>query len=281
VAPHENEMTAPKELAAGSESVIGTARRRSESLTFEVIGTRLLATDYDSLVADLIESWKNGEPRTLSFCNTYMVTKRRIDAGYRDTARACDTNLPDGMPLVWCMNLQGARLDDRVYGPIFMDRFLKASPAEIRHYFLGGSQKCLDALCANARALNPKLQLVGAHHGYFSSDKEPGVLANIRAHDPDFIWVGLGTPKQDEWVARHRKVFPRAILLPVGSSFEFLAGDKPAPPLRLQRLGLTWLFRLASEPRRLGPRYFKYNILFLYYLVRDWLFPPATARPAG
>jgi N-acetylglucosaminyldiphosphoundecaprenol N-acetyl-beta-D-mannosaminyltransferase len=254
-----------------NQAVFGAMPENATRTTFEVLGTPLLATDYDSLVNDLIRSWKQGEPRTLSFCNTFMVTKRRTDPTYRETARVCDTNLPDGMPLVWCMNLQGARLRDRVYGPIFMQRFLQASPGEIRHYFLGGSQECLDALCANARHFNTNLQLVGAHHGYFGAEDEARVLEEIRAHHPDFIWVGLGTPKQDEWVGLHRAAFPRAILLPVGSSFEFLAGAKPSPPLALQRLGLTWLFRLANEPRRLGPRYFKYNTLFLYYVVRDAL----------
>lgn len=248
---------------ANSASGARCARR------FNVIGTDLLATDYQALIDDLIASWKQGEPRTLSFCNTFMVTKRRTDAAYRETARVCDTNLPDGMPLVWCMNLQGAGLHDRVYGPIFMQRFLEQSPAEIRHYFLGGSHDCLDALCRNAREFNPRLQLVGAHHGYFDARDEERVLAEVAAQKPDFIWVGLGTPKQDEWVARHRADFAQAILLPVGSSFEFLARVKPSPPLLLQRFGLTWLFRLANEPRRLGPRYLKYNTLFLYHLFRD------------
>jgi N-acetylglucosaminyldiphosphoundecaprenol N-acetyl-beta-D-mannosaminyltransferase len=250
----------------GSES-------RIESRTeYEVIGTRLRATDYETLVQDLIGSWQNAQPRTLSFCNTYMVTMRRINPTYRATTEICDTNLPDGMPLVWCMNLKGARMRDRVYGPIFMQRFLKASPPAIRHYFLGGNQQCLEALCGNARQMNPGLQLVGAHHGYFRDDQEESVLEDIQQCHPDFIWVGLGTPKQDEWVARHRARFSRAILLPVGSSFEFLAGAKPSPPLALQRLGMTWLFRLANEPRRLGPRYLKYNTLFLFYLCRDMLF---------
>jgi N-acetylglucosaminyldiphosphoundecaprenol N-acetyl-beta-D-mannosaminyltransferase len=257
----------PQATESESASRLNARERR----TFKVIGTPLFATDYASLIDELIASWKNGESRTLSFCNTYMVTKRRIDPAYRETAEVCDTNLPDGMPLVWCMNLQGAGLRDRVYGPIFMQRFLEASPPEIRHYFLGGNQKCLDALCANALKLNPRLQLVGAHHGYFRSEDEAPILTDIRLQNPDFIWVGLGTPKQDEWVARHRTVFPRAILLPVGSSFEFLAGDKPSPPLAFQRLGLTWLFRLASEPRRLAGRYLKYNTLFLYCLIRDGL----------
>jgi N-acetylglucosaminyldiphosphoundecaprenol N-acetyl-beta-D-mannosaminyltransferase len=200
-----------------------------------------------------------------------MVTKRRIDPEYRAATEVCDTNLPDGMPLVWCMNLQGAGMIDRVYGPIFMERFLERSPAGIRHYFLGADEKCLERLSLRVQETNPNLQLVGTHHGYFKDDQEPAILDELERKQPDFLWVGLGTPKQDEWVARHRARFARAILLPVGSSFEILAGLKPIPPLYLQRLGLTWFFRMCSEPRRLTRRYVKYNTLFLYYVLRDAL----------
>jgi N-acetylglucosaminyldiphosphoundecaprenol N-acetyl-beta-D-mannosaminyltransferase len=243
---------------------------------YDVIGTKLLATDYDSLTEDLIRSWRAGERRTLSFCNTFMVTKRRIDPEYRAATAVCDTNLPDGMPLVWCMNLQGARMTDRVYGPIFMQRFLERSPAAIRHYFLGADEKCLERLSLRAKQLNPNLQLVGTHDGYFKNDQEPAILDELQRLEPHFVWVGLGTPKQDEWVARHRAGFERAILLPVGSSFEILAGLKPVPPLYLQRLGLTWFFRMCAEPRRLVRRYARYNTLFVYYLIRDALRPTRT-----
>ena len=128
---------------------------------------------------------------------------------------------------------------------------------------------------------NPALQLVGLHDGYFKDHQESAVLADLKAASPDFLWVGLGTPKQDEWVARNRAQFPRAILLPVGSSFEILAGMKPLPPRPIQQLGLTWFIRMCSEPRRLIPRYAKYNTLFLYYLLRDELRSTARLRQSA
>jgi N-acetylglucosaminyldiphosphoundecaprenol N-acetyl-beta-D-mannosaminyltransferase len=264
-----------------SAATVQGSSTQKPARSFDVIGTRLLATDYDMLVDDLIDSWRKGQPRTLSFCNTYMVTKRRIDPDYRATTKVCDTNLPDGMPLVWCMNRQGARMKDRVYGPIFMQRFLERSPVGIRHYFLGGDEECLRRLCENAKRLNPHLQLVGAHHGYFSTADDARIVGDLLEKCPDMIWVGLGTPKQDEWVAAHRKRFDRAILLPVGSSFEFLAGTKAAPRMIFQRLGLTWLFRMLAEPRRLGGRYLKYNTLFLYYVFRDLIARRASCAANG
>ena len=219
-----------------------------------------------------------------------MVAKRRHEAAYRTVTSVCDTNLPDGMPLIWCMNRQGAEMRDRVYGPIFMERFIRRSPPEIRHYFLGGDPECLRLLCESVKRLNPRIQVVGAHHGYLAPPDHARVLEEVLESNPDMVWVGMGTPAQDEWVARQRGKFPTAILLPVGSSFEILAGTKTLPPPLIQRLGLTWLHRLSSEPRRLLPRYLKWNSLFIYYLLRDSLLPPprfadskpgAEARPSS
>ena len=133
----------------------------------------------------------------------------------------------------------------------FMERFIRSSPPEIRHYFLGADDDCLARLSRKVLRLNENIQLVGSHHGYFASAEEPRVFNELQRKEPDFVWVGMGTPKQDEWVSRHRRKFRHAILLPVGSSFEFLGGSKRAPPMLFQRAGLTWFFRMCSEPGRL------------------------------
>ena len=89
----------------------------------------------------------------------------------------------------------------------------------------------------------------------------------INRLSPDFIWVGFGTPKQQAWVKRHKHLLRRGVILTVGFAFDVNAGMKPDAPGWMQRLGLTWVFRLASEPRRLAPRYLRYNFLFLWYLL--------------
>ena len=94
-------------------------------------------------------------------------------------------------------------------------------------------------------------------------------MAEINRLSPDFVWVGFGTPKQQAWVKQHKHLLQRGVILTVGFAFDVNAGMKPDAPLWMQRLGLTWLFRLASEPRRLGARYLRNNFLFLWYLVTD------------
>lgn len=237
--------------------------------THDLLGTRLLATTYDQLRDDLLAARHTGRALSIDFTNTHIVTARRHDPAFRALTAGFDAFVPDGMPLVWCMNLCGAGLRDRVYGPTFTRRFLATSPADARHYFLGGSGETLEKLLANLRAANPALNVAGAHHGYFNPSDEERVLREILAADPDYLWIGLGTPKQQEWIARHRAKLPGVIILAVGFAFDVNAGTKKDAPSWMQRFGLTWLYRMLSEPGRLVTRYLRFNTLFLAYLLAD------------
>ena len=103
-------------------------------------------------------------------------------------------------------------------------------------------------------------------------------VEEINRLSPDFIWLGLGTPKQQAWIYQYKSRIQRGVLLAIGFAFDVNAGLKPDAPLWMQRVGLTWFYRLCSEPRRLGPRYLRYNSLFLYYLLRDGLGGRAWAK---
>jgi N-acetylglucosaminyldiphosphoundecaprenol N-acetyl-beta-D-mannosaminyltransferase len=178
---------------------------------------------------------------------------------------------------VWCLNRVGVGLRDRVYGPTFMRKYLTGAPGAFTHYLLGGSAECGAKLREKFRAVNSNLRFVGGFHGKCNLDgslegsADEEVVQEINRLSPDFIWVGFGTPKQQTWVKRHKHLIRRGVILTVGFAFDVNAGMKPDAPRWMQRLGLTWVFRLLSEPRRLGPRYLRYNTLFLYYLMRDGL----------
>jgi len=161
-------------------------------------------------------------------------------------------------------------------------------PEGYTHYFLGGSAECVSALTRNMLAINSAVKIVGSHHGYFRPEEEPAIVDEINRLSPDFIWIGLGTPKQQHWIERNRARIQRGMLFAVGFAFDVNAGTKPDAPMWMQRLGLTWLFRMASEPRRLAPRFIRFNSLFLFYLLWDSLrgrvfkapHPgPTTAKP--
>lgn len=236
-----------------------------------LLGTPLTLTDYSAFAAFCARRAQAGDPTAVDFSNTHIIALRRHDAQFHELTGRFDFFVPDGMPLLWCLNARGARLRDRVYGPTFMRRTLANSPASLRHYFLGGTAECLDQLLENLRRENPALQVVGARNGFFSAAQEADIVDEINQLQPDFIWVGLGTPKQQHWIHRHKADLRRGVIFAVGFAFDVNAGTKPDAPAWMQRCGLTWLFRLGSEPRRLLWRYTKYNSLFVAYLVWDGL----------
>ena len=211
---------------------------------------------------------------------------RRHEPSFRDLTSAYDAFAPDGMPLIWCLRLAGAPLRDRVYGPTFMRHFLSAVPRNYTHYLLGGSPACGAQLRAVFEKVNPGIPFIGSFHGKCQPDgrmegaADEAVIEEINRLSPDFIWVGVGTPKQQAWVKRYKSRLRRGVVLTVGFAFDVNAGTKPDAPLWMQRLALTWVYRLASEPRRLASRYLRYNTLFLFYLLWDGVHGRAWGKAA-
>jgi N-acetylglucosaminyldiphosphoundecaprenol N-acetyl-beta-D-mannosaminyltransferase len=179
---------------------------------------------------------------------------RRHEPPFLDLTSAYNYFIPDGMPLIWCLNRAGAGLRDRVYGPTFMREFLSQAPASSTHYLLGGSEECGARIRELFKKLNPAIKFVGSFHGRCNLDgslegsAEKEELADLNGKSPDFIWVGFGTPKQQAWLKRHPPLVRRGIIFTVGFAFDVNAGMKPDAPPWMQRLGLTWLCRLLSEP---------------------------------
>ncbi len=202
---------------------------------------------------------------------------RRHDPRFRELTDCFDVFVPDGMPLIWCLNSRGANLKNRVYGPTFMRYCISASPATIRHYLLGGSEECGEKLRKAIYDWNPDARIVGSFHGKcelngrLEGKFEESVVREINERSPDFIWIGFGTPKQQAWINRHKALIRRGILFSVGFAFDVNAGTKKDAPLWMQRIGMTWFHRMLSEPRRLVTRYLRYNSLFLFYLMRGGL----------
>lgn len=244
-----------------------------------VLGTPLQKCTYAGLTSDLQTRVRQPGTFAVDFTNTHIVTLRRRERDFRELTSCVDYFIPDGMPLIWCLNLQGAGLRDRVYGPTFMRECILASPTPFTHYFLGGNDECVRRLKDFFLKQNPKIQIVGARNGYFKPEDEAEIVAEINRLSPDFIWVGLGTPKQQAWIRKHREKIQRGVLLAVGFAFDVNAGTKPDAPLWMQRLALTWVHRLASEPLRLGPRYVRHNFWFLFYLFWDGLRGKAWKSP--
>ena len=243
-----------------------------------ILRNEILATDYRGLSEMLVRAIEAGNGTlAIDFANTHIVTMRRHDPDFAKLSECIDITVPDGMPLVWAMNRKGAGLKDRVYGPTFTREFLKNCPAGMTHYLVGGSEECGRRFRDRMLKINPSLNFVGGYHGHCSPDghleDDESVFQDILEKRPDFIWVGLGTPKQYGWIARIKPKLDHGVLLAVGFAFDVNAGMKPDAPSWMQRCGLTWLYRMASEPRRLVGRYLKWNSLFLFYVGAEPMFP--------
>ena len=246
-----------------------------------VLGTPLTATTYTELTGALQQLAKQPRVVAVDFSNTHIVTSRRHEPQFYQLTENFDLFIPDGMPLIWCLNLQGMKMRDRVYGPTFMRECMLNSPTPFTHFFLGGSDLCVGKLREFFLKQNPAIQIIGWRNGYFKADEEPAIIEEINRLSPDFVWIGLGTPKQQAWIHKYKSQIKRGIVLAVGFAFDVNAGMKSDAPLWMQRWGLTWVFRICSEPRRLLTRYFKYNSLFLFYLLWDGFHRRAFKKQEG
>jgi N-acetylglucosaminyldiphosphoundecaprenol N-acetyl-beta-D-mannosaminyltransferase len=178
---------------------------------------------------------------------------------------------PDGMPLVMLARRERGALVDRVYGPDLLMAACEHSAARgYRHFFYGGNDGIAEQLAAKLQARFPGLQIAGTYCPPFrptTAEEDAEIVAMLNAARPDFIWVGLSTPKQEHWMAKFRPKLDAAVLLGIGAAFDFHSGNKPQAPRFIQRSGFEWLFRLASEPKRLWPRYRRVIPGFLYRLA--------------
>lgn len=166
---------------------------------------------------------------------------------------------PDGMPLVWLSRLMGFRQAGRVYGPDFMLEVCRRyQHAGYRHYFFGSTPDVTTKLVAELTRRFPALNITGHYSPPFrpaTTEVEQDDLQRLRTADPDIVWVGLGTPKQERWMHVHSALLPESMLMGVGAAFDFHSKSKRQAPRWMQRSGLEWSFRLMMEPRRLWRRY--------------------------
>lgn len=222
---------------------------------------------------DTVLGWL-AEPasRTAHFCNAHLTVTAHDSRGLLETLRKGDLNATDGMPLVWMARRLGT-FGDRVAGPDLMRAVMdRGRPAAATHYLYGGGPGVAAALQRRLESELPGLRIVGASFPPFrplALAELDADLQGIQATGPDFVWVGLGAPKQEYWVEEARGRLQVAGILAVGAAFDFHSGLKRRAPRWMQRSGTEWLFRLASEPRRLWRRYAVTNSRFLLLAARQ------------
>ena len=232
-----------------------------------ILGVGVSAVNLPQAVEEIDRWIASHAAHYVNVCAVHTVMECQRDARLRRIVNASGLATPDGMPLVWLSALCGHRQASRVYGPDLMLAVCERSQdTGRRHFFYGGAPGVTDLLVRALKARYPRLVVAGTHTPPYrppDTEEDREVLEKINAAAPDIVWVGLGTPKQDYWVARHRSLLDAPVLIAVGAAFDFHAGLLPQAPRWIQRSGLEWLFRLVHEPRRLAFRYLVYNPWFV------------------
>ena len=233
-----------------------------------MLGVPLALIDYEGAL-DWIDAAVAARRRSyICVAAVHTVMACAEDPELRAAVLASDFTVPDGQPLVWALNALGHGLQDRVYGPELMDRgCARAARTGQKIYLYGGrNQGALAQLARTLRLRHPGLRIVGGYAPPFrplTEAEEAHIAQDIDRSGADVVWVGIGVPKQEKWMARMRPRMSAPVLIGVGAAFDFHAGLVPQAPARMQKVGLEWLFRFMQEPRRLWRRYLRYNPRFV------------------
>jgi N-acetylglucosaminyldiphosphoundecaprenol N-acetyl-beta-D-mannosaminyltransferase len=237
-------------------------------------GIPIAAVTYEGFLRIALTAPAAGQRLRVHFCSAHTIVESQGDETLRVALKHGALNVPDGVPLVWLGRSRGFEIE-RVCGldalPDVADRGREFGA---RHFFYGGGQGVADTLAARLAEAYPGLVVAGTETPPFrplTPEEDAAMVERLNAARPDYVWVGLGSPKQDLWLAEHRAKLDAAALMAVGAAFDIVGGFRPRAPRALQRAGLEWLFRLAHEPRRLARRYTVVNGRFLALAATDFV----------
>jgi N-acetylglucosaminyldiphosphoundecaprenol N-acetyl-beta-D-mannosaminyltransferase len=235
---------------------------------------RVDCTSYDEAAEAILSLARCGRGAYVCVATVHMVMEAFDDPRFRKAVNSADLVTSDGMPLVWTLRHRGLPDARRVYGPTLTPLVCeRASEAGIPVGFYGGSPEVLGLVRERLQTRHPKLEVAFAQSPPFrplSDAEDAAVTTALVDSGAQILFVGLGCPKQERFMAAHRDGFP-GVQVGVGAAFDFIAGVKRQAPLWIQNSGLEWAFRLATEPRRLWRRYLENNPRFVYQLLREEL----------
>lgn len=216
--------------------------------------------NYEVLYQIIVTSDKK-TPGYITINNVHTVIEGFWDSSYRKIINEGFLSLPDGKPLEIVGKLKGKKIISRLFGPSVMENFIDWGRRDhVRHFFIGSSEKTMAQLKKSIEEKYPGAIVAGMISPPFAPMNQwenEQYLKVINDSKPDLIWVGLGAPKQEKWMATHYKKLDFGLMLGVGAGFDYIAGNTKHAPTWMKNASLEWLFRLIQEPKRLWKRYFK------------------------
>ena len=230
--------------------------------------------DWSQAVGGIIAWAAAREHRAVCICNVHSVVTARDDEALRKAINEADMATPDGMPVAWLIGRRRGRRQARINGPDLTLMLCREAEAQgISVAFFGSTDASLHRLRDELARCFPRLQVAMTISPPFrplSGEETREYCRRLDRSGAGIVFVGLGCPKQEIWIAAHRDEIS-AVLIGVGAAFEFIAGTVRRPPFWMQRLGLEWLGRLRAEPRRLWRRYLVTNSVYVGYVLHEFL----------
>jgi N-acetylglucosaminyldiphosphoundecaprenol N-acetyl-beta-D-mannosaminyltransferase len=206
--------------------------------------------------------------------NAHSVVLAQKNPHFAEICNEADVVFPDGMSIVGASKLLGGQIAERVAGPDFMWRYTKI--CEQKHFpifLLGGTDSSLKALTEVLQTCFPLLQISGSYSppfGIWAEEENRKIIDLINNSGAKVLWLGVSSPKQDIWIAKHKSQLKVRVAFGVGAAFDFHSGSIKRAPLWIQKIGFEWFFRLCQDPKRLWNRYIFGNMYFLSILVRSY-----------
>ena len=240
----------------------------------DVLGSPIDVIDWGQALSTISNWAERRESRYVCICNAHSVVTAAQDPGFRQILSGADMATPDGAPVAWVMRRTGHPTQQRINGPDLMQKFCERAAADgTPIYLLGSTPQTLAVLQRNLLDVLPALTIAGAMSPPFrelSASEDDELVATVNGADPGVVFVSLGCPKQERWMAAHRGRI-NAVMIGVGAAFDFHAGTVARAPVWMRGHGLEWLHRLLSEPRRLWRRYLVTNSAFIVGAARQLL----------
>lgn len=232
----------------------------------KVLDARIDVVDWATALARIADWGRRRESRYVCICNAHSVVTASRDRDFGHVVDAADMATPDGAPVAWMLRKLGFPSQQRINGPDLMWKYCaEAATRDEGIYLYGGSPATLELLRLRLGQVFPSLRIAGSESPPFrelSPEEDAQAVERINASGAATVWVSLGCPKQERWMAAHRGRI-NAVMIGVGAAFDYHAGTIRRAPLWMQNMGMEWLYRLCAEPRRLWRRYMVTNTLFI------------------
>jgi N-acetylglucosaminyldiphosphoundecaprenol N-acetyl-beta-D-mannosaminyltransferase len=230
-----------------------------------VLGCAIDRMDLDGTLAEVERVISAGQFTQHMSINTAKLVTMQDDLKLREIVESCGLISADGQGVVWASRLLGDPLPERVAGIDLMNALIRLAERKgYRVYFLGARADVLQQALGRLRELYPGLLVAGARDGYFADDDQDEVAADIRASQPDIVFLAMSSPRKEYFLGEYGPSLGAPFVMGVGGSLDVLAGVTRRAPVLWQRVGLEWLFRLLQEPRRMFRRYAVTNARFAY-----------------